>query len=157
MRSRATFACLAVAVTALVGCGSTTNKAATTAPTSTEATQPLTTVSYNVKLVPADGTTRGSGHASITIDASSHELCWKFSQLKNVTITISQQRGSVAVIQPTPAGTPATPGTLLGIGYKSSGCLLEHLASLDGLESHPQQYYLSLYNTKTGQVVRGPL
>jgi hypothetical protein len=72
-----------------------------------------------------------------------------------VTVTHSQLRGSIAVIQRTPAGTPATPGVVLGFGYKPSGCVPEPVGFLRRFESDPQLYYLSLYNTLTGSVIRG--
>ncbi len=165
MRSRTTFAFLAVVLTALGGCAAlggcgstnsaTTSSSPSTGATSTQSTQPITTLSYSLKLAAPAGTPHGSGLASVRFDASKHQVCWKFSQLKHVTVTHSQLRGSIAVIQRTPAGTPATPGVVLGFGYKSSGCVSEPVGFLQRFESDPQLYYLSLYNTLTGGVVRG--
>jgi hypothetical protein len=160
MRSRATIACLAVVGIVLGGCGS--NKAATspstpTVATSTGASGPVRNLTYSVRLAGVDGTPSGSGQASISIDSSPLQVCWRFSALEHVPISLSKQRPSFAILQPTPAGVPRTPGVLLGFGFRPSACLPEPSTLLQRLESHPRNYYLSIYNTKTGAVVRGQL
>jgi hypothetical protein len=163
MPSKTTFVLLALLMLALGGCGGT-KKAATSAvsssspgATTARATQPLKTLTYSLRLAGVPGTASGSALASVSVHSASQELCWNFSRLGHQSISRSATRPSIAVIQRTPAGTTATPGVLLGLSYKPSGCMREPSGFLERLESHPPMYYLSVYNTQSGGVVRGQL
>jgi hypothetical protein len=158
MRSRTAFVSLSVIVLALAGCGST-NKAATTAVTSSslpsraaETPQPVKPVTFRVKLgangTPA-GAPSGSGLAVITIDIFHGQLCWKFSQVKNVTA-------------PTQARVfrsfPGDPGLPLGRAYRPSGCVLEPRVLLELLGAHPHGFYVGIDSTQfRAGAVRGRL
>jgi hypothetical protein len=165
MRSKTTFVLLALLMVALAlgGCGGT-KKAASSAVsnssvggTTARAAQPLKTLTYSLRLAGVHGTASGSALASVSVHSASRELCWKFSGPGHQYISRSAARPSIAIIQRTPAGTTATPGVLLGLSYKRSGCMREPPGFLERLESHPPMYYLSVYNTQSGGVVRGQL
>jgi len=166
MRSRTAAVSLAIVGLAFAGCGST-NKAATTAPatsatlppgaTGIAAPPPVKSVTFSVKLAGANevpaGAPTGSGVAVISIKASTGELCWTFSQLKNVTA-------------PTEAhihrGLASTSGNIvipLGGAYKASGCVPGAPRPLLGLiGANPQQFYVNIHNAQyPGGAVRGQL
>jgi len=161
--SRALFASLTVAVFAVAGCGksSTVIPAATattapassvpgqTVPTGTSGTtsQPrrrikpliytIRSTTYKVKLTGMPraylGSTR-SGLAVISINAAKSELCWTFSQLKNVT---APTEGTI---------TSATLLThLFERRYEASGCVPHEPPTLLKLiEREPQNYHVNL-------------
>src|SRR5271155_1230813 len=86
MVSRVTLVSLALVVLALAGCGSTKQAATTAATTPSGAPPPAKSASYTVTLAGyKGGSPSGSGHAFISINASTDELCWTFSALQNVT------------------------------------------------------------------------
>jgi hypothetical protein len=162
----------ACVVLALAGCGGN-KKAATTAATSSVAppatrtvgTPPpvksikVKSVTYKVNLAGASGSPagapNGSGLAVITvsgINAFLGELCWKFSQLKNVTAP------TMARIYSVPTGTSAGVGITLGGGYKSTSCLPEASSFLALLEDHPQGFDVSIDNAQfPNGAVRGQI
>ena len=83
------------------------------------------------------------------MNASSGELCWKFSQLKNVTA-------------PTKArlyhNLPGMPGIPLGLVYRSSGCIGELPALLEHYEANPQRLWVGIKTTRfPNGAVRGQL
>jgi len=167
LRRLASTTCLAGAVLlmlALAGCGSTT----TTSTTAGSAASPTTTTSggsqtaksatYNINLshvTGSSGTANASGIVVLTVKPSTEELCWSISPVKSFTISTSTAMATIATIQPTPNGTPSTPGVPLGFSYRSSGCTHAPSTFLGRLQAHPQMFYLSIYNTQSGDAVRG--
>jgi hypothetical protein len=151
---------------ALAGCGST-NKAATTAAASSAATptapaggapQAVKTATYNINLAHVTGSSGGanaSGTVVLNVKAPSDELCWSISPVKNFTTSTSTTEPTIVTIQRTPSGTPSTPGVPLGLAYKSAGCVHEPPVFLGRLQANPQMFYLSIYNTQSGDAVRG--
>ena len=152
---------------AVTGCGST-NKAATTtaaspaAPTAATsgAAQAVKTATYNINLAHVNGSSGGANAAGVVIlsvKAPSDELCWNISPVKNFTISTSKTEATIVTIQRTPSGTPSTPGIPLGLAYKSAGCVHEPAIFLGRLQAQPQMFYLSIYNTQSGDAVRGQI
>ena len=153
---------------AVAGCGST-NKAATTtaassaaAPTAATsgAAQAVKTATYNINLAHVTGSSGGanaSGVVIFSVKAPSDELCWSISPVKNFTISTSTTEATIVTIQRTPSGTPSTPGVPLGFAYKSAGCVHEPSIFLGRVQAHPQMFYLSIYNTQSGDAVRGQI
>jgi len=74
-------------------------------------------VAYTVHLTGSGG---ASALAGLDVKAPATQLCWRFTQLKNVTISRSAALPSIAVIQLLHQGRPRL---VLGIPYKSSGCI----------------------------------
>jgi hypothetical protein len=163
---------------ALAGCGST-NKATTTTATSSAAA-PTTSgelpavkpATYEINLTHvsgASGAPNASGLAVLSVRSPSDELCWSISPIKSFTVSPSTATPTLLIIQPTPNGTPRSPGFPLGLAYKSSGCTHTFLPNrakrygvpppivLGVLEAHPQRFYLSVYNTRSGEAVRGQM
>ena len=100
----------------------------------------------------------------LSVKAPGDELCWNISPVKNFTISSSTTMATFATIQPTATGLPSTPGIPLGAPttagpspYKSSGCIHIPSAPLGRIEAHPQTFYLSIYNTQSGEAVRGQI
>jgi hypothetical protein len=160
--SRTASVSLVVAVLVFAGCG----KGATTAPTSTpllpgvktqQPPPPVKTVTYTVNLSGASpgtpaGAPNGSGLAVIGLYPSRNELCWTFSQLKNVTAP------KVARIYQNFGGATGRHGRPLGGAYKSSGCLVEPSILFEVLEAHPERFYVAIFNAQFPEgAVRGPL
>jgi hypothetical protein len=165
MRSRTPAVSLAIVGLAFAGCGST-KKAATTPATSATLPPgatgiahppPVKSVTYRVKLAGANevpaGAPTGSGVAVISIKASSGEVCWTFSQLKNVTAP------KEAHIHRGLAGTSGNVVIALGGAYKASGCVPGTPRPLLGLiGANPQRFYVNIHNAKyPGGAVRGQL
>jgi hypothetical protein len=160
MRSRIAFVSLAVVVLAFAGCGGT-NKATTTAAptplppnvTGHQPLPPLKSATYNINLAGfKGGALHGSGLAVISINASSVELCWKFSQLMNVTAP------TVARIYINFRGASGTHGLPLGSPYKSSGCVPESSAVLSEILAHPHRFYVAIHDAQfPGGAVHGQL
>jgi hypothetical protein len=150
---------------ALAGCGST-NKAATTTAAASAATpaaptggsaQAVKAATYNINLAHVAGSSGGAS-ASGTVILSVKppgELCWSISPVKNFTVSTSTTQATIVTIQRTASGTPSTPGIPLGTAYKSAGCVHEPPAFLGRLQANPQMFYLSIYNTQSGDAVRG--
>jgi hypothetical protein len=89
----------------------------------------------------------------ISIKASTGELCWTFSQLKNVT---SPREAHIH------RGLASTSGNIviaLGGAYKASGCVPgtpRPLLALIG--ANPQRFYVNIHNAQyPGGAVRGQL
>jgi hypothetical protein len=153
---------------ALAGCGST-NKAATAtaassvaAPTAATsgAAQAVKTATYKINLAHVTGSSGGanvSGNVILSVKAPSDELCWSISPVKNFTISTSTTEATIVTIQRTPSGTPSTPGIPLGFAYKSAGCVHEPSIFLGRLQAQPQMFYLSIYDTQSGDAVRGQI
>jgi hypothetical protein len=163
--------CAAMSVSllpALAGCGSTKKAATTTAASSvaapTTATsgtpQPVKAATYNINLTHvtgASGAPSASGLVVLSVRSPSDELCWSISPVKNFTVSSSTATPTIVTIQPTPFGTPASLGIPLGPAYKSSGCVHPPSVFLGRLEANPQIFYLSIYNTQSGEAVRGQI
>ncbi len=77
--------------------------------------------------------------------------------MKDFTISSSPTLATIVTIQPTPNGTPSTPGIPLGFAYKSSGCVHAPSAFLGRFQAHPRRFYLSIHNTQSGDAVRGQI
>jgi hypothetical protein len=151
---------VAIVVLALSGCGGAGKPAssAATGPTPPSVTPPqqlppAKAASYNVTLAGfTEGSPNGSGHALITINAATDELCWQFSQLKNVTAP------TVARIYRSYPGSSGRYGLPLGSHYKSSGCVHETSRTLRTVEANPGVIYLSIHDAQFPDgAVRGPL
>lgn len=162
MPNRTPFVSLAVVVLAFAGCGSTKNAATTTAATISSlppGERPIQAATYTAKLAGfprgvglRGGAPNGSGLAVITISPR-RELCWKFSQLRNVTAP------TVARIFRSFPGGSGLNGLPLGHAYKSSGCVRvpAKTALLGLLEANPQEWYVSIHTVRfPGGAVRGP-
>ena len=150
---------------AFAGCGSASKTASTTSTNSSAASttttsgssQSIKSASYNISLshvAGSSGVANASGVVILSVRTPSDELCWNISPVKNFTISTSKTQATIVTIQPTPSGTPSTPGVPLGFAYKASGCVHVPSAFLERLEAHPQTYYLSIYNTQSGDAVR---
>ena len=152
-----TVACCMSLLLLLAGCGST-NKAATNS-TSSTATTPTTATSYHISLTHVTGSSGGAnaaGVAILTVRAPSHTLCWNIAPVKDFPVSTSKTQATIVTIQPTPSGTPSTPGIPLGMAsYSAAGCSHLPSAVLGRLSAHPQMFYLSIYNTQSGDAVRG--
>jgi CHRD domain len=171
MRSRTVAVSLVVfmvVVLAFASCGGGTKTVTTTAPTTSPTPPgvskhvgppPVKSVSYSVSLSGAAGVSsprapagepNGSGFAAISVNASTGELCWKFSQLKNVT------RPTVARIYRAASLGSFLYGFRLGHTYKSSGCLPENPIFLGLLGARPQEFYVSIHSARFPEgAVRG--
>jgi hypothetical protein len=159
--------CVAVSallLLALSGCGSSSNNTATTsssaAATATTGGTSAKTTAYNIKLAHvagASGSANASGVVVLTVKAAGGRLCWSVSPVKTFTVSHGTTTPTIITIQPTPAGTPSTPGVPLGTAYQSSGCTQVPAAFLGRLEANPKMFYLSIYNTGTGDAVRGQI
>jgi hypothetical protein len=156
MHSRGVVFLLAVAVSAFAGCGGT--KTVTTAAPPKAGVNPPAgfspdippprSVTYNVSLSGAGGVSgtypapagarHGSGLAVISVNAPRRELCWQFSQLKNVTAP------TVARIYRLAGPTTWQYGYKLGRPFKSSGCLPENPTFLGFIGAKPQQLWVSI-------------
>lgn len=152
----------ALLLLALAGCGSSSKS--TTATSSGGATSPTTgaasvkATTYNISLTHvagASGATGASGVVVLSVKSPGDQLCWSISPVKSFTVSTSTTMPTIVTIQPTPAGTPSTPGVPLGPAYKSSACIHAPAAFLGRLEANPKGFYLSVYNTGTGDAVRG--
>ena len=162
MRSTTVLFSLAAVVLTSAGCGNA-KSAATTAPPPTTATtattatepaqQPVTSATYRVTLAGfKGGAPNGSGLAVISINASSSELCWRFSRLKNVTAP------TVARLYQSFPGASGRNGYHLGGAYKSSGCVALPSDVLGLIEARAQVFYVNIHDAQfPGGAVRGPL
>ncbi len=172
MHGRIVGFCLAAVVLGFAACGKS-SPAPTTAVTppgvTTYTPPPLAkTATYSVALsgtvgvsgavgapvgsrAPA-GAPNGSGLAVISVNAATSELCWKFSQLTNVTAP------TVARVFRWAAPGSWRYGFALGHKYKSSGCIPENRIFLGLLTAKPQDFYVSIHTTRfPGGAVRGEL
>src|SRR5271163_2164181 len=142
-----TLVSLAVAVLAFAGCGST-KQAATTATTSS-APSPTQTSVFDVTLTGfarelghGAGSPNGSAFAVISINPSKGELCWHFSQLKNVTAP------TVARLFQNFTGASGAHGFLLGNAYKPSGCIPLEQSTLELMVTKPQLFYVNIHDAQ---------
>jgi hypothetical protein len=168
--SRAALVCPAVALLAIAGCGGTTKTVTTSTtplpagverappePQAINATYHVTLNGYGATrfgLPPGfrRGARNGSARAVVTTNASTHELCWKFSQLTNVPSP------TVARLFRDFEGATGKGGFLLGRRYKSSGCI--HLAwqTLGLIGEKPYKFFLNIHNAQYPEgAVRGSL
>lgn len=158
MRSWAGLVFLIVIALAVGGCGGT-NKAATTAatrstpaPAASAFTGPRAkSVTYSVKLGPNAKGARGlararaghrSGRALISIKGGSDEICWKFSQIRDVVPAPTE----AAIQGPLSIGFISSP--IEGEGFTASGCLLKPRLLLRVIEATPHKLYVSVENRK---------
>jgi hypothetical protein len=167
-RSRAALVSLALAVLAVAGCGGSTKTVTTTplppgvAPAAP--TPKAINATYHVILTGklhkvyrgVRGFKRGSPHGSasavVTINASTNEFCWEFSQLSNVSSP------TVARLFRNFPGAPGTGGFDLGRRYKSSGCIHMDPEVLGLITEKPEQFYLNIHNASyPSGAVRAPL
>jgi hypothetical protein len=146
---------LAATALAFAGCGGT-NKAASTGTTSEvpPGQRPVKPATYTANLAGfKKGSPNGSGLAVLTLTPS-RQICWRFSQLKNIT------KPTVArVFRYLPFGSGAN-GFPLGRAYKPSGCVhVPKSAPLLGLiENVPQEWYVSIHTASfPAGAIRGPL
>ncbi len=162
-------AAVSLLVVAFVGCGSTHKSATKSAPlppgvTTFPKLPPVKSVTYGVDLSSATttavtgvarapaGARNASGRAVISVNASSNELCWTFSQLKNV--------GAPTVARIYRAAAPGSwrYGYPLGHPYKASGCIPENSVFLGLLGAKPQEFYVSIHTARfPGGAVRGQI
>jgi hypothetical protein len=154
----------ALLLLALAGCGSSsktaTSSGAATPATTTTGGSSAKAAAYNVRLAHvagASGSASASGVAVLSVKPSGGGLCWSVSPVKTFTVSHSTTTPTIITIQPTPAGTPSTPGVPLGTAYQSSGCTQVPAAFLGRLQANPGMFYLSIYNTGTGDAVRGQI
>lgn len=148
---------------ALVGCGSSSKTTSTTTPVAATPTTTAGSVkpaTYNVKLAHVTGSSGAADAAGVvvlSVKSPSGELCWSISPVKSFPVSTGTTTPTIVTIQPTAHGTPSTPGIPLGTAYKSSACIHAPSVALGRLEAHPQTFYLSIYNTGTGDAVRGQI
>jgi hypothetical protein len=136
-----------VVVLALAGCG---NGAPTTAaapaasvPGVTSSTLPVVATEYSVSLAGfKGGAPNASALALISINASTNELCWQFTQLKNVSAP------TVARLYRVVRGQPGTAGLPLGHAYKLSGCVPQPRVLLGLIEAHPYRFAISIHSAR---------
>ena len=142
---------------ALAGCGSTNNAATTTTSSPAGAAQTTKATAYNVNLTHVAGSSGGADASGLVIlrVKAPDELCWSISPVRNFTVSTSKTQATIVTIQPTPSGTPSTPGVPLGFSYTPAGCVHVPPAFIGRLKAHPQMFYLSIYNTQSGDAVRG--
>jgi len=148
----------------MVGCGSSSKSASSTATGSgapaAAAGSSVKTTAYDIRLTHvagAAGAANASGVLVLTVKSGSDQLCWSVSPVKGFSVSASKTTTTIATIQPTPAGTPSTPGVPLGTAYQSSACTQVPPVFLGRLEANPKMFYLSIYNTGTGDAVRGQI
>jgi hypothetical protein len=161
MHSR-TAVSVAVVTVALTGCGGTNTPSTPSTPSTQthKGPPPVRSVTYSVPLSgktvvsgthkAPPGALNASGLAVISVNASSNELCWRFSQLKNV--------GSPTVARIYLAAGPGSYlyGTPLGHPFKAAGCLPKNPIFLGFLGARPLEFYVSIHNAQfPGGVVRG--
>lgn len=163
MRSTVVVVSLALLALVWAGCGKATSTATTTASTaSTGATgnekeykplPPPESASYTVKLDGWEGgAPNGSGRAEITIIAPRLELCWRFSELKNV------DRPTVAKLFRDFNGATVRNGLLLGSHYESQGCTHENKLAFQEIEHKPEKIFITIHTAKYPEAaVLGPL
>lgn len=146
---------------ALAGCGGSSSSATTTATTASSSAgsgSAVKAATYNINLTHvagSSGASTASGVAVLNVRSAGNRLCWSISPIKTFTISTSTTTPTIVTIQPTPSGTPSTPGIPLGKGYAASGCAPVPAALLGRLQANPKAFYLSVYNTGTGDAVRG--
>jgi hypothetical protein len=161
-------ACASLAVLGLVlaGCGSSNTATSTSTLPKVPGVTPYTPpppakqISYSVSLGSAKGVPVGapagapnaSGLVAISINPATRELCWRFTELKNVP-----KPTAARLYQYVPGGT-GEGGLPLGRTYTPSGCLVRNVTVYAVLEAHPERFYVSLHSAKfPAGAVRGQL
>jgi hypothetical protein len=154
MRTWTALLSVTVAALASAGCGSTTKSASTPEIPGVKRYKPLPppkSVTYTASLSGASGISSprapaGAPHASglafISVKAPTLELCWSFSQLKNVPAPTK------AFIYRAASLEAWRYGFRLGNTYKASGCLPENRIFLTLLGIKPEQFYVSIRNAR---------
>jgi hypothetical protein len=152
-----------VVVFVSAGCGSTSKTQTTAATGSTlppgakpaipNKPPPPKSTSYNVVLAGfPGGAPSGSGLATVSINAATDELCWKFLDVKNIP------KPTVARLYRTFPGASGEGGFLLGSTYKPSGCVHLSAISLGVIERRPDEMYLDIHTAHPPWgVIEGPL
>jgi hypothetical protein len=154
MRSRVFIPGLAIALLAVVGCGSSkttssskseSTPASTTGSKSTKVT-PVPSRTYTVKLTgPAEvppGAPKGTGTAVIRILGKSNQVCWSFRKLSGVSPPLLY-----AHIHKGAAGTSGNIVVPLpGASYKASGCVSASGTLLKAIEANPHGYYVNIHS-----------
>jgi hypothetical protein len=161
IQRRTTFVSLAVAVLAFAGCGGSGKTVTSTAlPAGVNLhPAPLPTPVNATFTVPLTGgfkrgSPNGTGLAVVSINASTNELCWTISQLKNITAPTE-----VRLFRNFP-GASGENGFYLGgpKKYKPSGCIHLLPVQLGLMTSKPQVFYVSIHDRRfPGGAIRGPL
>jgi hypothetical protein len=157
MRSRTAFVspaaaplALGIVVLAFAGCGGAKTVATTSAPP-LPSQRPIESATYTVNLAGFEqGAHNGSGLAVVSLNASTREICWTFSQLKNVGAPTD------ARIYRTFPGASGRNGFRLGRTYKASGCVPAPANVLRELTAGPQEWVVSIHTRHfPGGAVRG--
>ena len=87
----------------------------------------------------------------ISVKAPTLELCWQFSQLKNVASPTAAR-----IYRSLSGGPPQGSGVPLGEGYTPTGCTREPAIFLGLLSEHPQNFFVAIDNAQFPQgAVRG--
>jgi CHRD domain len=117
-------------------------------------------ISYSVSLAPTKGVPPGlpagapnaSGLLAISLEPSRGELCWRFSELKNVPTP------TVAHLFEYEQGGSGEGGFPLGRRYTPAGCVHKIFAVFTLLEAHPERFWVSIHSAKfPAGAVRGQL
>jgi hypothetical protein len=167
-RGRVAFVSLALAVLAVAGCGGSTKTVtskllppgvgpAPPEPTPINASYHVILNGKRVKTFPAAprfkrGSPHGSARAVATTNASTSQLCWEFSQLKNVSSP------TVARLFRNFPGATGDGGWDLGRRYRPSGCIHLPPVTLGLIGAKPTQFWLNIHSAQYPfGAVRGPL
>ena len=150
---------LAVALTALVGCGSSkstsTSKAAapSTASTSTTTTasakakaKKALSRTYAVHLTgPAEtppGPSSGAGKAVVTLSTKTNKVCWTFTSLSGFSnptyahVHVGKAGTSGNIVVPLSTGTT----------FKKKGCVSASPSTISAIAANPHGYYVNIHN-----------
>ena len=170
LASRTAVAVAAMVTLALAGCGSSTQGTTSTAAQvlhrpHPEPRKPLESNAYEAQLSGDVGVTgidgappgapNATGLVAITVDAPTNQICWRFSQLKNMSAPTA-----VRLYRRTAGAGSWRFGFALGNRYTSSGCapVPKSLALLRALEEDPQQWYVTIHSSRfPGGAVRAQL
>src|SRR5271165_6019651 len=138
--------CLTATALALAGCGGTTKTKYPPGVIPPKPPPPLKAVTYNITLASAaGGAPGGTGLATISVvptSSSTGELCWRFSELTNVTSP------TVAVIGLYIPHGASTHGSPLGRHHTASGCMPAPGAFLRRLGAYPKRYFISIHTAQ---------
>lgn len=100
------------------------------------------------------GAPNASGLAIISLYPSTGELCWRFSELKNVP------KPTVARLYNYIQGGPGEGGLPLGHAYTPAGCEFRKAAYylFAEFEAHPERYWVDIHSARfPAGAVRGQL
>jgi hypothetical protein len=151
------FVALAMLALGFAGCGSTpTPGSSLPGPGVTihKPLPPVQSITWNVELSGVSegfsGASNGSAFAVVGIKASTLEICWQFSNLKNVTAP------TAAYIYRRVSIFSGKGGRRLAVPYSSSGCTHWPEIALRLLGAKPKQFWLSIHTARfPGGAVRG--